>query len=372
MAFKNVLRKAAVSVALLAMLAGNTSSINQKFSIDKDYMINRTKEEVSKPDISKVYLVSRVNEEPYSTSHKHVRLEDKIILGLVVEAVVDGKKVYFSESNDVIIDDKKAEIKPWVYGDVTITWYKVEAEKSSYNNWELGWFSLDTPTYKETKISEGKDWSILADARPAEKIKDVNEGLGTMKYKVEIRYDNKKFSTPGKKSTNFQGVTNEVHKISFRKDDSFIGWLTSFFNLPYIYGNTEYQVENSIGMDCADFVIAAYKKTGHDIPYTHVTGLYKYSNIIAKEKDVKITGDDFYYKGKPLVFGKDVKEGDLLIFADSHVGVLYKDKSDPNSKFKGEADGILNKYDLMIHIYFDNPKQQSLDFCTSFSVLRLK
>jgi cell wall-associated NlpC family hydrolase len=142
--------------------------------------------------------------------------------------------------------------------------------------------------------------------------------------------------------------------------------------LPYIYGNTEYQAENYIGLDCADFVIAAYRKAGHDVPYTHVTGLYKYSNVIAKEKDVKITNDDFYHKGKPLFFGKDVKEGDLLMFADSHVGVLYEDKSDPKGKFRGKADGILNKYDIMIHVYFDNPKQESLGFCASFSVLRLK
>lgn len=371
MAFKNVLRKAAVSIALLTMLAGNTSSVTQNFSINKEYAIHRTKE-VSKLDISKVYLVSRVNENPYSTSNKHAKLEDKVRLGLVVEAMVDGKKVYFSESNDVIIGDKKTEAKPWVYGDVTITWYKIETEDSSYNNWWEGWFMLDTPTYKETKIKEGKDWSIIADAKPTEKLKDVNEGLGTMRYKVEMSYDNKKFSTPGKKSTTIQGITGEVHRLSFRKDDSFTGGLTSFFNLPYIYGNTEYQAENYIGIDCADFVIAAYRKAGHNTPYTHVTGLYKYSNVIAKEKDVKIRNDDFYHKGNPIIFGKDVKEGDLLIFANSHVGVLYKDKSDPDGEFKGEADGILNKYDIMIHIYFDNPKCESLDYCTSFSVLRLK
>lgn len=370
MAFKNVLRKTAVSVALLTMLAGNTYAINQRFSVNKAYAINIAKEEISKPSISKVYLVSRVNEESYSTSHKHARLEDKVRLGLVVEAMVDGEKVYFSESNGVIIDDKKAKTKPWIYGDVTITWYKVESEKSSYNNWEEGRFKMDTPTYKETKIDE-EDWSILADAKPTEKLKDVNEGLGTIRYKVEFYYNGKKVSTPGKESTDYQGITNDVHRISFRKDDSFTGWLTSFFNLPYIYGNTEYQAENSIGMDCADYVVAGYRKAGHDIPYTHVTGLYKYTNVIADEKDVKITNDDFYHKGKPLAFGKDVKEGDLLIFADSHVGVLYKDKSSPDSKFKGEADGILNKYDIMIHIYFDNPKYEKLDFCTSFSVLRL-
>lgn len=372
MAFKNVLRKAAVSVALLTMLVGNTYSIDQGFRFNKAYAIKASDKEVSKPDIRKVYLVSRVNEEPYSTNHKHTRLEDKVRLGLVVEAMIDGKKVYFSESDKVIINDKKTEAKPWVYGDVTITWYKVEAEKSSYNNWVEGWFMLDTPTYKETKIREGKDWSILADAKPTEEFKDVNEGLGVMRYKVEISYDNKKSSTPGKKSTNLYGITDEVHKVTFRKDDSFTGWMTSFFNTPYVYGSTEYQVENYIGLDCADFVIAAYRKAGHNIPYTHVTGLYKYSDVIAKEKDVKINGDDFYHKGKPLAFGKDVKEGDLLVFADSHVGVLYKDKSDPNGEFKGEADGILNKYDLMIHVYFDNPKQECLDFCTRFLVLRLK
>lgn len=371
MALKKVLKNIAVSVALLSTLLGNTYFANSQPAADKKYQTVIT-EKNSTPSIDKVYLTSCVNGQTCSTNNKEIKLEDEAKLNAVVEATVDGKKVYFSEAKNVIIKGKKIDTKPWTYEDATITWYKVEAEKSSYNNWDIGKFIIDLPTYKETKIIEGKDWSIIADAKPTDKLKDVNEGLGTMRYKVEVFHNNKTVSTPGKKSINAYGINNDVHRIHFRKDDSFIGWMTSFFNIPYIMGSVAYQVDNYIGIDCADFVIASYNKTGHKLDYTDVKGLYKYSNVIAKEKHVKITNDDFYHKGKPLIFGKDVKEGDLLVFDDCHVGVLYKDKSNPNGEFKGEADGILNQYDIMLHIESDNPKEEVLNFCTRFSILRLK
>jgi len=359
------------NIASRNAMVQETYSVLPKTEDDKS-LTSIIEDEKSNIIINKAYITSSVNGQISSIKNKEVKVEDTVKLNLVVEASVDGKKLYFSDVNDVTLNGKKLDskiIKPWVHEDIDITWYKVEAEKSSYNNWETGKFVMEVPKYKETKILEGEEWSIIADANPTDILKDVNDGLGTMRYKVEVFHNNKTISTPGKNSVGAYGINNDVHRISFRTDDSFTGWMTSFFNIPYIFGNRVYQVENYIGVDCADLVIAAYRRVGHDIPYTHVTGLYQYSKVIANEKNVKLEGKEFYHKGKPLLFGKDVKEGDLLVFENSHVGVLYKDKSDPKGEFKGEADGTLNEYDTIIHVYYDNPKEEALDFVTRFSVV---
>lgn len=332
------------------------------------------------PEIKKVYITSCVNQSSYSTKSKDVRLEDRVKLNLVVESDLDGEKVYFSNSKDIVIAGKKidkSKIKSGESYDFIIQWYKIEPEGSSYNNWEEGYFINNSPSYKETMIDSGNNWVIDADARPTNKDKDVNDGLGVMRYKAEVFYDGKSFFTQGKDSTNAYGITDKVHRLSFREDDSFTGWLTSFFNLPYIYGSCgksdeEHQAEKYIGADCADLVVAAYRKLGYKIPYTHVLGLKKHANKIVDEKNLKIKEGTYYDSKKLLKYGRDVQKGDLLFFSDSHVGVLYKDKSDPEGTFKGEADGILNKYDTMIHVYFDNVAQESIEYYGHFSVFRWK
>jgi len=288
---------------------------------------------------------------------------------------LSGGEVHFSESKDVTVNGKKIDpsmTRPWPYESLEVRWYKVEPEKSSYNNWRIGYFEWEPLTYKETLFKEGKDWSVEADADPSDKVDNPNKGLGTMRYKAEVTYNDKKLSTPGKESIDYQGMTNKVHRVSFRKDDTFTGWLFSFFNLPYIFGSSRRQAEEYVGVDCADLVICAYKKTGAKVDYTNVQGLKKYTDLIFQEKNMHYRYGTFCYKDKPLLFGQDVKEGDLLVFDGSHVGVLYKDRSDPEGDLKGAPDGILNEYDTFIHVLSDNPSEDRLDYCVSFSVLRWK
>lgn len=45
-------------------------------------------------------------------------------------------------------------------------------------------------------------------------------------------------------------------RLSFRLDDTYLGWLTSYFNVPYRYGSSQPEVRNYIYSDCADFVVA--------------------------------------------------------------------------------------------------------------------
>ncbi len=339
------------------------------------FPINTRTQSFKDLEINKIYLTSGINEGVYTNNSKDVKLEDILKLNLVVESENNGKKIYFSNSKKLKINEEKidsSDIMPWNSEDYSIKWFKVEAEKNSYNNWEKGRFEWDVPIYKETLINTGHDWTIFADAHPTDKSQDVNKGLGTMRYKVEFLHNGLKFSTKGKKSTNYQGITNEVHRISFRKDDNFTGWLTSFFNLPYIYGSVSSQVENYIGADCADLIVGAYRKKGHKTQYTYAAGLPNIFSKMVDEKDISLHGEDFYDKGSLLKYGKDVKEGDLILFGKWHVGTLVEDRSSLESPFKGKADGILNIYDLMIHTLFASPCSSSIGNYGPFSILKVE
>jgi len=325
-------------------------------------------------EINKIYLTSGVNGGVCSNNSKNIKLEDIVKLNLVVESKNNGKKMYFSKLNNLEINGAKidsSDIKPWNSEAYSIKWFKIEAEKDSYNNWEKGRFEWDTPIYKETLINAGHNWTIFADAHPTDEFQNINKGLGTMRYKVEFLYNDLKFSTKGKESTNYQGITKDVHRISFRKDDSFVGWLTSFFNLPYIYGSVNSQADNYVGVDCADLIVGAYRKKGHKISYTYAAGLSNIFSKIVDEKDISLYGEDFYNKEGLLKYGKDVNEGDLILFGKWHVGTLVEDKSNSKGPFKGKSDRILNTYDLMIHTLFASPCKSSIGNYGPFSILKV-
>ncbi|MEK6757796.1 MAG: hypothetical protein AABX88_01580 [Nanoarchaeota archaeon] len=360
---KGMAKSAMIMLATIVALGGNVQSSQHK-----------------PKDINKVYLTSCIDNQVCSTESKNVRLENKVKLNLVAESEENRKKIYFSESDNIYINGKKiesSEIKRWDSKNIPIKWFKIEPKNNNYSNGSGEKFHWDKIKYKETLIDDGNNWVLNADATPTDSSKNINDGLGTMRYKFEVINNGKKISSPGKESTNLYGINDDVHRISFRKDNSFVGWLTSFFNLPYIYGssgksNKEHQTEKYIGSDCADLIVGAYRKTGKNIPYTYVAGLTKFTDTIIDEKNLDSDGENYYYNNKSLKFGSDVKVGDLILFGKWHVGVLVEDKSNPDSEYNGGPDGLFNKYDLMIHTLFNTPTKENIGEFGGGSILRWK
>ena len=172
-------------------------------------------------DIKGIYLTSCVNEKICSTSSKDVSLEDIVKLNVVLEGYQNDEKIYFSDEKNIEIKGRKIDpsiVRSWSFKDPSIKWFKLESEKTDYNNWMGGNFVWDNIKYTETLIDDSNNWSILADAHPSDKSRDINDGLGTMRYKVELTYGDKKLSTPGKKSKNSRGIKNNVHRIKLERE----------------------------------------------------------------------------------------------------------------------------------------------------------
>jgi hypothetical protein len=140
-------------------------------------------------------------------------------------------------------------------------------------------------------------------------------------------------------------------RVSIRRDDTYLGYLTEMFNQPYIWASggtsdAQHQSERLEGSDCADFLVYGQRRMGAKHAYTWTGGLPKITKLLAAGE----RGADGIYrdaKGKPLPF---TQPGDLVLFP-RHVGALAVDR--------GEL-GILDDQDLMMHTLFDSPKEQAI------------
>jgi len=350
----------------------------------------------AKPVLKDVFVVSSVNGAIATDKAKNAKIEDKVKLYCVAQMKDNDQSFYYTTADKIKLEDKVIDeslIKKWneQNGKIGIEWFKVESEGYNYYNGERtqvqngkavrAWL-WDKIKYVETPIySWDNHFECKADVTPSA-VSDRGQGTGTMRYKVKVKYENQIKESPGKESvySGERGITNKVHRISIRKDDSYAGWLHSFFNLPYIWGSDKltkdektHQSEMFIGADCADLVVAGRRIMGYDIPYFASygfakNGIYeKYADRIVNIADLRENGI-FYNGDKKIKIStdasntKDVKIGDIVYFG-GHVGVLSEDN---NPK------GVLDTNDKYINTLFDVPAEESFEnaYNSSFSILR--
>src|SRR5207253_2090875 len=96
------------------------------------------------------------------------------------------------------------------------------------------------------------------DARPSDPRLDDHGGLGAMRLAATITPPGGRrgASTPGAADRDGPGIADRVFRYTFRSGDDFLGWLTSYFNVPYLFGSAGHyekaQAERYVGADCAD------------------------------------------------------------------------------------------------------------------------
>jgi hypothetical protein len=318
----------------------------------------------SYPRIIKVFVTSSTNDGPATDRPKNVTMEDEVTLHCVVKAGIHPDSIfYFTQGVDLVLGGRRVPERLVRRGageqlPVRIEWYEVKAEKRAYNNVPGGNWSLADIDYREVPLGFG-GWSPGA----------LDE-LGTTRYKAEVTLGDRVVGSPGRESQNDQGIGKDVHRISVRKDDSFVGWIYSFFKLPYIFGNTEYQVENYIGADCADLVVGALRKSGHDYSYTNADGLSRSADEVIGS--ARMSGLDKITKmnGEEISVGEDIREGDLIFYhwpgrpGYTHVSVFLKDRG-PFWRL-GTADHVLNIYDRIVHTNWNVPSEDPVLFSPFF------
>jgi len=183
---------------------------------------------------------------------------------------------------------------------------------------------------------------------------DHGHGVGTMRYQLVALQGDRVIASAGpeaRRGKGSGGLTDQVMRVSIRRDDSYLGYLTEMYNQPYIWASAglsdaTHQSERLEGSDCADFIVYGARRRGSPLPYTYTGELPRYTRLLA----AGTRGADGVYRdahGTPLAFPR----GDVIVLFPRHVGALAADRG---------TLGVLDDQDLMMHTLFDSPKEQAI------------
>lgn len=304
-----------------------------------------------------VLIVSRAGDDEAATDRpKRALAADGVTLYAVLR-VRDGNTVTtYSDAPAIQIGGKRIAARPLrdAPDDISFLWFKVEPATENMSNEASGRFRFEPIEYVETAVAEwlGKG-TVAADVRPTA-TPDRGGGLGTMRYRLMAITPWGMVATPGTRSRRGRGsggLTDAVHRVSLRKDDSYLGYLTELYGQPYIWasaGTTDagHQSERLEGADCADFVVYGRRRMGKRIAYTWSGGLPEYTKLVARgtpDPDGRYVTE----RGDPVKFSAP---GDIVLFP-RHVGVLVEDRG---------TIGVLDHADVMVHTLFESPHEQAI------------
>lgn len=240
---------------------------------------------------------------------------------------------------------------------VTSEFYSnVSMDPATFGKW-LGFDAIDY--FERTVAPWGGRLTIPAAVTSGEPDAQQLPGLGTVRYKVEVELAGTTLATPGAEATDTLGVLPSVHRVSIRRGDDFLGYLSAYLLVPEVFGSAgggrAHQTDRFVGADCADVMVGALRRMGRPLAYTNVAGLPAYTRVVAGLHEL----DERGMPAQPIT---GVRPGDLIRIdyggslknhtprAFDHVAALWEDRSDPAGPHKGAPDGQLDGFDLVIHM----------------------
>jgi hypothetical protein len=303
-------------------------------------------------DIVRARIVISIDGAAASDRPAYARADQRVELYAVVEIARGGSRAIYSDAPSPSLDGRAVRAEPLARApELAIAWSRVEPAAASYSNEDGGSFHFEPIEYRATPIDDAANRaSITADVRPT-LTPDHGAGIGTMRYQIAVARGGKLISSPGadaRRGRGSGGLVDAVARVSIRRDDTYLGYLTELYGQPYVWASAglsdaTHQSERLEGADCADFVVYGARRAGKQFAYTWTGGLPQITRLLAAgTRDA----DGIYRdrRGQPLPF---TRAGDLVLFP-RHVGVLVEDRG---------TIGVLDDADVIVHALFDTPKQ---------------
>ncbi len=209
--------------------------------------------------------------------------------------------------------------------------YRREEFARFRDRWEIEPFDADGRIVP----SEGPDG-----ARPASAFDRAD--AGTFRFQVEINANGRLERSPGIDEAEIGGLPPAVFRISIRDGEGYLGYLTSFFNVPGVFGSVPRQSGAYIGVDCADVLMAAYSKW-RNIPMTDDLNV---AMMVARFPGIETFDLAEGRPGKAVRWGNPIRQGDIIAVRYpgkkqyQHVGALARDAN---------RNGLLDGDDVVIH-----------------------
>jgi len=232
-----------------------------------------------------------------------------------------------------------AALTPDVPG-ARVDWLQLEPFRNAVDN-TTPTFHHEPIGYQAVEISRCRSTRSCQASPETERFTALKRvpGTGVLAFQARATLpDGRVVETPGPETATPFGLPREAIRVVFRRDDTYLGYLTELFNTPYIFGSSNegkrHQTDDLVGADCADLTVYGARRMGLQVGYTSTYDMEKVAPLVAVMKSA----------AEPLPIGegtKQVRPGDLLYFPGSrHIGALYEDR---------EPLGVLDENDVMLH-----------------------
>jgi hypothetical protein len=216
------------------------------------------------------------------------------------------------------------------------------------------WLGADTLEYDEVPLKTRPGATVKGSSVEINKAHpSLFGGLGTIFIAAEVTLPTKDgeelvIRTPDASTVDALGLTPKVMRVSFRGDDTFVGWLGSLFHVPYVFGSTGPQTDRYTGTDCADAMVGARRAAGAKLAHTSVSGLAAYTRSLSETLVLDANGTVRDENGQEVVlrWGEHIRRGDMFTMdftsetatkmlprAWDHVAALVQDD-------ESDADGV--------------------------------
>jgi len=233
----------------------------------------------------------------------------------------------------------RAELTPDVPS-AAVDWFQLEPVRAAVDNTSPS-FHFEPVGYQAAEIDRCRGARTCEATAEAQRFTSFSKvaGTGTLAFQARATLpDGRVVETPGAGAATPFGLPPATVRVAFRKDDTYLGYLTELFNTPYIFGSSaqgsRHQTDELVGADCADLAVYGMRRMGRRVDYTSSYGMDRVAPLRAVMRSA----------AEPLRYGDgagQVRPGDVLHFPKSrHVAVLYEDR---------EPLGVLDENDLMLH-----------------------
>jgi len=222
------------------------------------------------------------------------------------------------------------------------------------------WIGYDGIEYEMVDLGHSRD-RIVVDRVTA--LDDRGEGgearfggAGSVWYAATMDAPNgTTYRTPDADDTDRLGLSSDVMRVSFRADDDYLGWLSTYFHVPNVFGSTGPQADRYVGADCADVLVGARRASGTRwMRYTSVGGI---ASVARPVTPVLILGDDGRVRDEDgdevrVRWGDAISPGDLFAIDYTTAGAQLPRPWDHIGALLGDADadGVLDGADGLRHM----------------------
>ncbi|MHC4388581.1 MAG: cysteine peptidase family C39 domain-containing protein [Planctomycetota bacterium] len=288
-----------------------------------------------------VVIQSRIDNGPWTTSSAIYPLKGRQIT-LKVRKLPDGRIRWYQ----IIPDTSKVyrnanfpwEQNPYRWVGLAMIDYNKNELVRFRDHWEIRPFNnKDDGEFRDGESSSSSpSWNEAANSR------FYHEDVGSFWFQAEVENQGTIYRSHGIEDSDQKGLSLRVFRVSIRDGEGYLGYLTSFFNVPGLFGSVTYQSNNYIGVDCADVLMAAYGKWKQE-PIKKNYNVAMLVGQCLKVEECDLTEGS---PNKKLKWGQDIRLGDFIAVRYSgsrqyqHIGALFGDAN---------KNGFLDGGDLVIH-----------------------